>query len=558
MKKYVLTSIILMSINILTAQWVSDPAQNTLLATGSSDYGEILLSTNPQSANTYIQWCGSHSNGWSPSIQMVDSAGNPMWGANGIHISSPSFASYSNGVAMAALTKGGCVSGFVDNAGHCKALKINDDGSFAWSANGIAAIQADDCLRTEVVACHNGGFWILTFNDHNIYLRFYQSDGTPGGSQITISDTHGSENIAFGQMVVDDNDNVFVVYMKQHFAYSYYQYKTLCVAKYAINGTQLSQEVQLMNTVAISGQICHDVCPDGLGGGYAWISHPALNDMFEVYVFHFDNTGASTISDPRGLLVGEPDNINFHGMPSASLEPNSHDLLVAFVETDAVTQTHNAIRVNRVTTNGTKLWGPNGNVIVPTTSHNISNLIIDAFPDGTWSSIIYKYDENIVKAVGINSLGTLIWDTTMSTASGNSIALSAASSGYNNHQTIVAWEGTRNGTFGMYGQNLQKNGVMGPVVINDDDSGDDSGDDDSTAVQNFDLNRINIYQTGNCLHIDGQDFQQVEVFSIMGQLILSDNTGKHDIALGGIPQGIYIVRVRTANGKNVNRKVMIR
>lgn len=396
MKKYVLTSIIIMSINILTAQWVSDPAQNTLLATGSSDYGEILLSTNPQSANTYIQWCGSHSNGWSPSIQMVDSAGNPMWGAN-----------------------------------------------------GIAAIQADDCLRTEVVACHNGGFWILTSNDNNIYLRFYQSDGTPGGSQITIS-------------------------------------------------------------------------------------------------------------DPRGLLVGEPDNINFHGMPSASLEPNSHDLLVAFVETDAVTQTHNAIRVNRVTTNGTKLWGPNGNVIVPTTSHNISNLIIDAFPDGTWSSIIYKYDENIVQAVGINSLGTLIWDTTMSTASGNSIALSAASSGYNNHQTIVAWEGTRNDTFGMYGQNLQKNGVMGPVVINDDDSGDDSGDDDSTAVQNFDLNRINIYQNGNCLHIDGQDFQQVEVFSLMGQLILSDNTGKHDIALGGIPQGIYIVRARTANGKTVNRKVMIR
>lgn len=386
---------------------------------------------------------------------MVDSAGNPMWGANGIHISSPSFASYSNGVTMAALTKGGCVSGFVDNAGHCKALKINDDGSFAWSANGIAAIQADDCLRTEVVACHNGGFWILTFNDHNMYLRFYQSDGTPGGSQITIS-------------------------------------------------------------------------------------------------------------DPRGLLVGEPDNINFHGMPSASLEPNSHDLLVAFVETDAVTQTHNAIRANRVTTNGTKLWGPNGNVIVPTTSHNISNLIIDAFPDGTWSSIIYKYDENIVQAVGINSLGTLIWDTTMSTASGNRIALSAASFGYNNNQTIVAWEGTRNGTFGMYGQNLQKNGVMRPVVINDDDSGDDdddSGDDDgedSTAVQNFDLNLINIYQNGNRLHIDGQDFQQVEVVSIMGQLILTDNTGKHDIALGGIPQGIYIVRVRTANGKNENRKVMIR
>lgn len=557
MKKLFILSIVLLSIITVNAQWVNDPSQNTLLASGGADYSEIILSTNPRTGNTFMQWCGFYPNGWSPSIQKVDSLGNPQWGTNGIHIDGQDFASYSNGVAMVALPDGGVVSGFANYNGECIAVKIDEDGNFAWGSDGIVALNAENCIRTELAAGREGNFWILSFNDQSMYLRYYHSDGTPAGNQITISDDNG-KNIVFGQMVLDDEDNVFVVYMKQQYAYSYYQYKSICVEKFSTDGSQMTREEELMSTVAISGQICHNACPDGLGGGYAWISHPAYNNLFEVYLFHFDSNGQSTIFDTTGLIVSEVDYYNFHNMPSASLNPVSHDLLMAFVEVDAVTQTYNNIHVNRITPNGTKLWGNAGITIVPTTTTNIASVMIDAFPDGTGASVIYKLNDNSIQAVGIDTLGTVVWDTVLSTGSGNRIALCDAATGFHNNQNIIAWEGTRNNVFGMYGQNLK----IEPVIDDedDDDDGDDGDDedDDDVAVENFKINPITIYQSGDVLHINGEDIQRAMLVNLMGQPVGTNSSTGHDISVSNLPKGIYIVRILTANGKTTNRKVIIK
>ncbi|MCQ2285545.1 MAG: T9SS type A sorting domain-containing protein [Bacteroidales bacterium] len=542
MKKLLSVFIILLSINTLSAQWTTDPTQNTLLATGSNDYGEILFSTHKQSGNTYIQWCSSHANGWSPSIQKVDSLGNALWGNNGIHISGPKFAPYSYGITMAALADGGVVSCFADSTGHCIAVKIDDNGNFEWGEEGIVALATNSCLRTKLVPGHNGGFWVMAHDDHSLHFRYYHSDGTPVCDQITISDEN-DKNVAFGQMVLDENDNVFALYQKEQPDVATYFFKSLYVTKYATDGTQLSQEEKLMDDVSISGEIFHSACPDGMGGGYAWISHAALNNFFEVYLFHFDSIGHSTISAPTGLIVSQPDGLNYHLCPSASLHPTSHDLLMTFGEVDKMYQTTNGLRVNRITADGTKLWGNSGIAVVPMTEDPISYPIIDAFSDGSGASITYKFNENSVVSSGIDANGNTTWHTTLATPTSDLISLCDASSGYHNGQTVLAWQGTRNNLLGLYGQNLHQDGTVGPL------------NETSIGETNKELF---IYQSDNCLNINGVDIRQIELINLTGQRVKVASTNTHSLAVGDLPQGIYIVRILTSDGKMVNQKVMIR
>ena len=96
----------------LHAQWVNDPVNNTFIANTSADAGEIYLSTNTETGDTYAQWNQFFSNGWSPTLQRLNAAGEPQWGADGIHIGAHAFSSYSEGVAMATTADGGVVSCF--------------------------------------------------------------------------------------------------------------------------------------------------------------------------------------------------------------------------------------------------------------------------------------------------------------------------------------------------------------------------------------------------------------------------------------------------------------
>ena len=87
MKKFYLFLIALAVTFTVKAQWVNDPVNNTLIANTSADAGEIYLAYNSHTGDTYMQWCSFvGGNGWSPTLQRLNFAGEPQWGPNGIHI----------------------------------------------------------------------------------------------------------------------------------------------------------------------------------------------------------------------------------------------------------------------------------------------------------------------------------------------------------------------------------------------------------------------------------------------------------------------------------------
>ena len=460
MKKQLLFILALASFVTLQAQWVDDPITNTFIANSSADAGEVYLSTDEVSGDTYVQFNQMRSNGWAPTLQRLNFEGVPQWDNNGITITGQTFSTWSQGVAMVATNDGGVVSCFSNEAGNCVAVRINADGTFPWGEQGLTLFGGQGGSRTELLAGDDGGVWALGADYDNTYLCYINADGTLNPT-ITISDSNGKQCM-FGLMVPGLYNSVFVVYEKESWAYTYFYEKELWVIGFTPEGGQIAPEVQLMAPYTMAGSYAHYVVPDGVGGGYAYMWHAGIGGAFNTYVFHFDEYGNSTIADLNGVPVHPTDPSNYYLDAYATVDPVSHDLIIVYEKTDAATQSQSSVYMNRITSTGEKLWGDGINV-AGDVGMTYSDLLVDAFEDG--SGFMVSYNVNMsglssVFAIGYDMQNDQIWAKNISIGTYNR-AMCDNSTGFHLGQNIVAWVNSTNG--GVYGQNIGPDGTMGPI-----------------------------------------------------------------------------------------------
>jgi hypothetical protein len=460
MKKLIFTIIALTVTFTVKAQWVNDPVNNTFLANTSADAGEIYLATNPVTGDTYMQWCSFvGGNGWSPTLQRVNFAGEPQWGPNGIHIAAHEFASYSEGVAMATTTDGGVVSCFAVYDGYTYAVKINPDGTFPWGEQGLQLFGGLGFSRAEVIATDDGGIWALGFDYNNLYLQYVNE---AMGPVITIAD-NGGQRCMFGQLTLSDNNRVFVTYEK--LGNGMYTDKQIFVAGYNPDGTQFSPETLLMSSQAFQSTYIHHAVSDGMGGGYVYIWHPAIGN-FNVYVFHFNQNGASTMLGTNGTAVHSTDYDNLYISAYATVDPVSHDLLLIYEQTDDAYQANCKVFINRVTYDGQKPWD-DGILILDNGTIPCGGYRIDAYEYGGGFSVIYHKGlaqigtSSTVEAQGFDMEGNLVWSTQLCSSTYNKTG-DQNSTGFHEGQNIVAWVNANTG--GLYGQNIGTKGEMGEIT----------------------------------------------------------------------------------------------
>ena len=460
MKKHLLLFLALTATIALQAQWVDDPAHNSLLANSSSFGGEIYLSTNDVTGDTYVQWNFGGSNGWGPTLQRLTFDGTPQWGADGIRITSHQFSSSSEGVAMCATADDAVVSCFANYDGQTIAVKINSDGTYAWGEQGVELFDGQAFSRTEVIAGDDGGVWALGFDYQRLYLQYVKASGSLYPT-ITVGAT--GYNVQYGQMTLGIDNIVFLTYEKC--GSGFYTDKEMYVVGYTKEGVQVGPEVQLMASQTFQVTYLHHVVPDGLGGGYAYIWHSGIGGAFNTYVFHYDANGFNTIHNPDGAAVHTSDPSNFYLNAYATVDPVSHDLIIAYIKVDAAFQSNDQIYINRITPQGEAVWGDG---IMAVDYHGVpyGNLRIDAFEDGSGFSLVYEIaaannDYNsAVEAIGFDMEGNQIWSKTLCTNVYNR-SMCENTAGFHLGQNIVAWVNSVDG--GLYGQNFGPDGTMGPL-----------------------------------------------------------------------------------------------
>lgn len=467
MKKLILLFAGLFAFTMMQAQWVNNPAQNTLIANTSADAGEVYLATNPVTGDTYVQWMQFWSNGWSPTLQRLNAAGEPQWGADGIHIAAHQFSSMSEGVAMATTSDGGVVSCFAVYDGFTYAVKINPDGTFPWGEQGVRLFDGFGFSRAEVIATDDGGIWALGFDYNNLYLQYLNNTLGP---VITISDS-GGQRCWYGQLTLSNDNRVFVTYEK--IGNGLYTEKEIFVAGYNTDGTPFSPETLLMSTQTFQSIYHHYALSDGMGGGYVYLWHPAMSN-FNVYVFHFNQNGASTILDTNGVAVHSPDADNLYTSAAATVDPDSHDIILFYDQTDDYSQTECKLYLNRITSEGERLW-EDGILVLDNGTAPCGGYNIDAFEYGGGFAISYfkgigqtSGSQATVEAQGFDMKGTTLWNTQLSSSTYNKTGCEYTT-GFHSGQNIIAWVNstgavTGGGPGGLYGQNFGQNGEMGEVT----------------------------------------------------------------------------------------------
>lgn len=464
MKKLLFSIIALAVTFAVKAQWVNDPSTNTFIVNTSTDAGEIYMATNQNTGDTYIQWMSFvGGNGWSPNLQRLNFAGEPQWGPDGIHISAHEFSSMSEGVSMTTTTDGGVVSCFAAYDGHTYAVKINPDGTFPWGEQGLQLFGGLGFSRAEVIATNDGGIWVLGFDYQNLYLQYVNETLGP---VVTISDNTGLKCM-FGQLTLGTDNKVFVTYEKV--GSGMYTNKSIYVAGYNQDGTQFSPETLLMAEQTFQSTYIHSAISDGMGGGYVYIWHPAFYN-FNVYVFHYNQNGASTIMDTNGVPVHSPDGNNLYISADATVDPVTHDIILFYEQTDDAYQAQCKLYINRITPEGERLWD-DGILVLDNGTTPCGGYLIDAFEYGGGFAVTYfkglsqtSGSQATVEAEGFDMNGNTLWNTQMSSTTYNKTSC-RTSTGYHGGQNIITWvNSTGGGPGGLYGQNIGQSGEMGEVT----------------------------------------------------------------------------------------------
>ena len=458
MKKLSLLFLALASLVTLNAQWVDDPISNTSIANCNKNAAEVYVSTDITNGDSYVQWHYQGENGWSPWLQRLDINGVPQWPADGIHVTTPDFATWSPGYAMTAVN-GGVVTVFRTLGPHHWAVKINADGSFPWGEHGIILFDGEGGGRSEVLSTypynHDEGIWALGTDMDSTFLQYINADGTLR-PKTTIKDP--AKKCTNGVMIPAEN-GVFVVYAKQTLqGYTNYN-KEIHVAGYNKNGEQIFPETLLLGQQTVGASYIHYAIPDNNGGGYVYQFHNGIGGVYNTYVTHFDKNGTPTITEPNGIAVHSPDYSNYYTNAYATIDLESNDLIIAYLQKDMASQSQHRIYVNRITESGEKPWG-DGILVADYTNRSYSDIHVDAI-DAVYGFVVtYGTSQGTIEAVGYDNEGNLLWNTTMSSTRYNK-TISENTSGYYEGQNIVAWVNSDDG--GVYGQNIGWDGALGEV-----------------------------------------------------------------------------------------------
>lgn len=471
MKKLLLMAVVACVAMSANAQWVDDPAANTFVHEGQSEYNEIYQSRCPN-GDFFIQFCNFVGGDWNPKLMYVTKEGVPMWDEPVFMGQSGS--TMSTGVSMTATTDCCAVSHFAREEGGYGpyAYKVNAQGEIVWGPVKTAELPdgAYQC-RTEVVADENGGVWVSTTDFANaIHVRHIAADGTMGDDiQVQLGALGGVQ-----KMIASNDGGVLVAYQSYDAAQGWTAYdETIKVTKIDASGNIVNTQT-MMNTTTIQGWKFMSIIPDGMGGGWCWIEHCGGDvDAFNIYAMHFSAEGNCTTyaSHPFGVQVSPTDEYYYRIQGAGTCDVVTGDLILAFLETDADYQAYNSMRVVRISQSGELLNGAGGTVIIPVTEANIGQFRVACAPDRS-ITILYcyadSYNDGVIKALAVDPGMSVLWakDFNTNQCLPESKEIAEGAYEYADGQYVVFFQDGRNEVNGLYGQNIQPDGTMGPVVEN--------------------------------------------------------------------------------------------
>jgi hypothetical protein len=567
------------------AQWSNDPNQNSPIGVAPGEQSIPKVNTHP-SGITYISWFSQEAGNYNVRLQKLDVYGAKMWVEEGLLVSNHPAMTWLTDWDLAVDHDACAVVTFQDirtESNNVYAYRISPTGEFLWGDNGLALSNNPDFEAAPVVTITSGNNAVFAWSRENtIMIQKISPTGQKLWGEEGIQ-LQGPETFAWPFLAPVDNDEVVMVFFKQT-GVPWSPTKNVFAQRFDANGQGLwGTGIAISSNAAIPAYVKAKILADGNNGAFiAW--HRDNGFVFDAHIQHVQANG--NLSFPmNGLAVSA--NTNTHQLdPVMAFEPNSQNLFVFWREHNS-NQSQRGIYGQKMSLQGTLLWGDNGKVVVPMQPGERAGLNV-ALDGGEPIITFYEntggVNNDIVKAIRLDTNGDPVWaggQVSLSLVPSDKMHFSAGA--FHNGQLVVGWGDKRNDGGDIYAQNLKADGTLGPVempsgnnfiaVVNAPlqnkrvvlfDSQDGSlADDNFIDLEGISGTPIDILQVDDRFWITDQTRDRVMIFDMEGNFVDSiggmlPGSGLDNIrGLGRVGEEVWVTNAGTQNGAPGNAIVRI-
>ncbi len=464
------------------AQWPDDPALNLAIADATGEQVTPKLARTAD-GSTYVAWFDSQAGGYQVRLQLLSPDGVELWAHGGIVVSAHPQSSSLVDWDLIADSADQAVLTFTDiRAGgdlDVYGYRMGSDGSFLWGPDGIALSLNDDYEPAPAVTEASDGDFVFVWpklpdsGGGSLMMQRVSPAGelrfAAGGLAVLQP---GTEKPAFEQIVPAEDGSVIVSYVRSIASFS--SPRHVRAAKFSAAGALVWGPVAVFDAASVPIGYSPKMMSDGADGAvFCW--HASVSNLFNAYVQRLDAAG-NEIFPHNGVQVSTSTAL-YHLDPSADYDAATGEIFVVYNER-TTSQGQWGVYAQKFTSAGARAWGETGLELRPVNTVNKSFERCVAFDGGLMAFWFEElaYGNTQVLGMRLDAGGNQVWDDTpliVSSAPSNKGRLPVAATP--GGSVVLIWEDQRNGTPDVYGQNVNPDGTLGPVVVANEDQDDTTG-----------------------------------------------------------------------------------
>ena len=445
------------------AQYSNDPAANLAVADAAGD--QVQPKVAPTSdGGAWISWFDSIGNGYDVRVQRLDAIGNETLPHAGVLVADRGFSSTQDyGLDVDASDRALLV--FRDDRGsgvQITAARVSAAGSLDWGAGITLTATSDFVAAPKIAGTSDGGAFVAWTQNADVHVRKLDTLGAPQwGSDVVLTPLAGSYSVSDMHDAGTDAVLAFV-----HQTGSFGSPRHLLAQKFDSAGALLwgAAHVAVFDGGSLQFGNFPEFVPDGSGGGvFSW--YDTAGAQLQSYAQRILANGTEAFAH-NGVAVST-DATRIRVSPWATFDAATSETFVFFKEQSS-TQSMAGVYGQKLSAAGVRQWGSTGKVVVPLGSSDIT--LVRDLPSGGGAFVYWSaapsFGQDRLYGAHLDTNGT-IDITTFDVASTPSVKsrldVEASSTGV----SILAWSDQRSDGGDIYAQNVNADGSLGPVFVDD-------------------------------------------------------------------------------------------
>ena len=455
-------------INLLQAEWQSDPSAPQLI--GSGIQPQVVMTSD---GGTYISWLTDGD--YHVYIQYLNELGDIQFEESGLLISANNNASWIaiNHLNLSVDSENNAIVTTVDErTGNWEvyAWKISQEGNMLWGNEGIALTNNGSTNMSPrlTILEDNSVVVSCTYSDSKVFLQRISSDGqTLWGDGVVIEDDNNAMVSPNPVKTVDNN--IMVQWIRQ--ASGWPIYSELLMQKFDQDGISIWNEATTIvgPTVFPMGNWSQQlVCHENGESSSAWtqFSGNVQNAVAQ-------NTSAEGILAWGGEVDLSLNSSNFRMSPKVTITEDAQELVAVWKETNG-SQSQRGISAQRLNSEGERLWSSTGMPVVPLNSnYDYLDISIAGYGEEIISTYLQQSSDmsSDIYANRLDSEGNVLWEGESVTITNSNDSKSDMMTGTGENFLIISW--SENGF--VYAHCLREDGTLGAPDIGSSNCTADDG-----------------------------------------------------------------------------------